>query len=108
MVVKVGDVFFLLLCVCIFRAYHEHACLDEHVCCCLYISDVQQLRPFSVPFKSIFLILHVTPLSCGLLNAVLDAVVSYFSAKFGLCYALCLKIIELDVERRDVPYLSNV
>ena len=45
---------------------------------------MQQLRPFSLPFKSIFLILHVTPLSCGLLNTIdtLDAIVSYFSAKF--------------------------
>ena len=31
---------------------------------------MQQLRPFSLPFKSVFLILHVTPLSCGLLNTV--------------------------------------
>ena len=60
----------LLLCFCIFRAYHEHACLDEHMCCYLYITDVQQLRPFPLPFKSVFLILHVTPLSCGLLNTV--------------------------------------
>ena len=31
---------------------------------------MQQRRPFSLPFKSIFLILHVTPSSCGLLNTV--------------------------------------
>ena len=38
-VVKVDDIFFsaLLLCVCIFYAYHEHACLDEHVLLFIYI-----------------------------------------------------------------------
>ena len=56
------------------------------MCCYLYITDVQQLRPFSLPFKSIFFILHVTPLSCGLLNTAFircdTLIVSYFSAKF--------------------------
>ena len=82
----------ILSCVCIFHAYHEHACLDEQVCCYLDITDVQQLCPFSLPFKSIFLILHVTPLSCSLLNTMLIRCNSK-------CQILdCLKIIELDVE----------
>ena len=27
-------------------------------------------------------------------------------AIFGLCYALCLKLIELEVEQWDIPYLT--
>ena len=85
----------LLLCVCIFCVYIEHACLDEHMCCYLYITGMQQLCPISLPFKSIFLILHVTSLSCCLLNTMFVGC----GSKSLQChildtYALCLKVIE--------------
>ena len=66
----------LLLRVYISHAYHKHACLDE-LFCYLYITDMQQLCPFSLPFK---FILHITSLSCGLLNTTFIRCLSYFSA----------------------------
>ena len=68
----------LLLRVYISHAYHKHACLDE-LFCYLYITDMQQLCPFSLPFK---FILYITSLSCGLLNTMFIRCLSYFSADF--------------------------
>ena len=43
----------------------------------IYITDMQQLCPFSLLFK---FILHITSLSCGLLNTTFIRCLSYFSA----------------------------
>ena len=75
------------------------------MCCYLYITGVQQLCPVSLPFRSVFLILHVTSLSCLLSTLFIRCGSKLLQCHILDTYALCLKIIEWEVDWWDVPYL---
>ena len=59
MVVKVGDIFFSASVVCVSASLAHTTSMHVLMNTCVaiyYITDVQQLRTFSLPFKSIFII----------------------------------------------------